>query len=334
MRRLLFACALAICAGAAAPVPAGPRMDVLLAERPAPVLSAYGLFADASAHTPASGVRPYALATPLFSDYADKHRFVFLPAGERARPQGEDVLAFPVGATLIKTFAFPAAGGGERLIETRLLIHKRDGWAAYTYLWDGDGREARLNVAGARVPVSFTDPTGAPRSIEYAVPNRNQCKGCHVRGDAISPIGPKPRNVSQAQMGSAFGVVDPVPAAPTPATLDARARAYLDINCAHCHRPDGPASTSGLDLRYEQASPLAWGVRKRPVAAGRGAGDMLYAIDPGHPERSILLHRMESTDPGAMMPELGRSIAHTEGIALVREWISAMDAQGRVQPAH
>ena len=114
-------------------------------------------------------------------------------------------------------------------------------------------------------------------------------------------------------------------------SLELRARAYLDVNCAHCHNPQGPAHTSGLDLRWSQHEPIAWGVGKRPVAAGRGSAGFEFAIDPGHPERSILLYRMRSTDPGVMMPETGRQLVDERGAALIEEWIAHMDAEGRVR---
>jgi hypothetical protein len=68
----------------------------------------------------------------------------------------------------------------------------------------------------------------------------------------------------------------------------------------------------------------AYGIAKRPVAAGRASGDMDFVIEPGHPERSILINRMKSTDPGIAMPELGRATTHDEGIRLLEDWIAAM----------
>jgi hypothetical protein len=115
----------------------------------------------------------------------------------------------------------------------------------------------------------------------------------------------------------------------TSAPLAERARAYLDVNCAHCHNPAGPAHASGLDLRWSQTDPALWGVMKRPVAAGRGSAGFEFAIEPGHPERSILLHRMASTDPGVMMPELGRQLVDERAVALMRDWIAGMDGEGR-----
>src|SRR5690606_5381795 len=97
------------------------------------------------------------------------------------------------------------------------------------------------------------------------------------------------------------------------------------INCAHCHRAEGPARNTGLYLTFAEGDPYKLGVRKPPVAAGRGSGGLKYGIVPGEPEESILMHRIESLDPGVMMPEVGRKMRHEEGIALVRDWIKAME---------
>jgi hypothetical protein len=123
----------------------------------------------------------------------------------------------------------------------------------------------------------------------------------------------------------------PIAYDPASGSLELRARAYLDVNCAHCHNPQGPAHTSGLDLRWSQHEPIAWGVFKRPVAAGRGSAGFEFAIEPGHPARSILLHRMRATDPGVMMPEIGRSLVDQRGAALIEDWIARMDSEGRVR---
>ena len=110
----------------------------------------------------------------------------------------------------------------------------------------------------------------------------------------------------------------------TRATLDERARIWLDINCAHCHRADGPASTSGLHLGWREMDRLKIGVEKTPVAAGRGSGNLRFGIVPGKPDESILLYRIKSNDPGVMMPELGRTQIQPEAVALIRDWISSM----------
>lgn len=297
-------------------------------------LSAFGFFTDLPARTPATRVTLYTLNTPLFSDYAEKQRYLYLPAGARATYDPDKVLDLPVGAALIKTFGYQQQGAFKPL-ETRLLLHRAAGWVALPYVWDADGRDATLRRAGTRIPVTFTDPSGKAQTISYAVPNQNQCKDCHALSGAITPIGPKARNLNdgvQLQRLVAAGMLDRAPAdAPRlvrwddpAAPLAARATAYLEINCAHCHNAAGAASNSGLFFDWRQPDATARGIGKHPVAAGRGSGGRLYDIDPGKPDDSILLYRMASTEPGIAMPELGRSLAHAEALAMLREWIAGM----------
>lgn len=297
-------------------------------------LSAYGFFADLPQRTPAARVTPYTLNTPLFSDYAEKQRYLYVPAGAQAKYDPDKVLDLPVGAALIKTFGYQQNGMFKPL-ETRLLLHRAAGWVALPYVWDTDGRDATLKRAGTRIPVTFTDPSGQARSISYAVPNQNQCKDCHALSGAVTPIGPKARNLNdgaQLQRLVAAGLLDRVPAdAPRlarwddpRASLNDRATAYLETNCAHCHNAAGAASNSGLFFDWHQPDATARGLGKHPVAAGRGSGGRLYDIDPGKPDDSILLYRMTSTEPGIAMPELGRSLPHAEALAMLREWIADM----------
>ena len=300
-------------------------------------LSAYGFFTDLKTRTPAARVTPYALNTPLFSDYSVKQRYVYVPAGRPAAYTATSVLDLPVGSALIKTFGF-GAGAAFRPIETRVLLHRASGWVALPYVWNDDLSDAVLKRAGTRIPVTFTDPSGQSRSISYAVPNQNQCKDCHALGGAITPIGPTVRNLNDgtqlARLVKAGVLASAASDAPrlarwddTSAPLDGRARAYLEANCAHCHNPAGAASNSGLFLDSARADSVALGIGKRPVAAGRGSGGHDFAIEPGHPERSILIHRMTSTEPGVAMPEVGRATAHAEGIALLSEWIKQLPVQ-------
>lgn len=317
--------------------PAPVALDALLAADPAPTLAAYRLFTDAEATRPNGRVTPYTLNTPLFSDYALKHRYLFVPPGRTIGYRASGVLDFPVGTTLVKTFAYPAdmrvEGSPERFLETRLLIRKADGWTAYPYVWNADGTEAMLKKAGAKLDAAWIHSDGQKRQVRWSVPNVNQCKGCHASADAIIPIGPKAWNLGETQLArwtrlglmAAATNVPKVPAwddAGAPAAI--RAQAYIDVNCAHCHNAKGPASNSGLFLEWDQPDRVAHGIGKRPVAAGRASADLDFAIAPGHPERSILVHRMESTEPGVMMPELGRTLRHDEGVALVREYVAEL----------
>jgi uncharacterized repeat protein (TIGR03806 family) len=319
--------------------PAPVNDAVIAADSYPAALSAYGFFTDLRTRTPAQRVTPYTLNTPLFSDYADKQRYLYLPAGTRAKYDATATLNLPVGAALIKTFGY-GSGAAFKPLETRLLLRRAGGWVALPYVWNADGTDAVLKRAGTRLPVTFIDPAGQVRTISYAVPNQNQCKDCHALSGAITPIGPTARNLNdghQLQALLAAGLLDRLPAdAPRLARWDdgklplpERAAAYLEVNCAHCHNPKGGASNSGLFLDWRQPDATARGLNKHPVAAGRGSGGRLVAIAPGQPDASILVHRMESTEPGIAMPELGRATVHAEGVRVVRDYIAALPASAQ-----
>lgn len=319
------------------------------------------------------GVVPYELNTPLFSDYAHKLRTVWMPKGASARYTAEGAFEFPVGTVVSKTFYYPRVPGeaadsevvarsgsaGEfrdgaldlsqvRLIETRLLVRRQDGWIALPYVWNAEQTEAKLMRGGELVALSLQDADGSRESATYQVPDQNQCGGCHgtdIKSKALQPIGLKARHLNrdfdspdgranQLAQWQRLGYLRDAPApAAAPraadwrdtarASLDARARAYLDINCGHCHSPKGPGNTSGLWLDAATAEPLRLGRCKLPIAAGKGTGDRRHDIVPGDPDASILVYRMDSDDPSAMMPEVGRSVVHREGVTLIREWIAA-----------
>ncbi len=313
-------------------------------------LSDYGFFSGPLKNlSPKEGVIPYSLNSSLFSDYAWKKRFVRIPKGQSVPYNAEDVFDFPSGTILIKNFYYPmdfrSPENDLRIIETRLLINESGTWKALPYLWNDEQTEAYLNVAGKNLPISWTHYDGAVRRINYSVPNMNQCKGCHLRGDKVKPIGPSARQLNglysyaegkknQLVHWQELNLLKEIPTAKEIPVLanyddanespDLRARAWLEINCAHCHRADGPAKNSGLFLLASEKDPSRIGVGKAPVAAGKGSGGLLYGIVPGKPDQSILQFRIESVHPGIMMPELGRSVVHEEGVTLVRQWIMAM----------
>lgn len=316
-------------------------------------LSEYGFFVGNIADLkPSNGVVPYDLATPLFSDYAYKARFIKLPDGSTPAPfNDEDVFDFPVGTVIIKTFYYPHdmrdESKGRRLMETRLLVHEEKGWKALPYIWNDEQTDATLEIAGGHRDVSWVHTDGSKRNLNYVIPNMNQCKGCHIKDGNMTPIGPKARNLNhdfaysdgannQLTHWHSAGIIGDMPDIasiskvpvwndPSTGSLNDRARAYLEVNCAHCHRDGAPANTSGLLLDWHQQNPAALGINKSPVAAGRGSGGRLYDIAPGEPDASILLFRMDSEDPGIMMPELGRKLTHTEGVALIKEWIASLE---------
>jgi uncharacterized repeat protein (TIGR03806 family) len=250
-----------------------------------------------------------------------------------------------VGAALVKTFWYPRADGSKHLVETRLLLRRAQGWEALPYRWNADGSDAELALAGGRLSVQPFLAAGEATSLDYVIPNKNQCKGCHSVSGNFSPIGPKARNlnrlldygqgpVNQLDYWQNAGLLSGLPdIAQRPVLADYRdagqpladrAMAYLEINCGHCHRPEGPANTSGLHLTTLESDPAHLGFCKSPVAAGKGSGGLRYDIHPGQPDSSILVYRMEQQDPGVRMPELGRQLLHREGVDLIRQWIASL----------
>ncbi len=305
-------------------------------------LSDYGFFKGTlKDQIPTDGVVLYTLNSPLFSDYASKLRFVRLPEGKSVSYNPDSVLQFPIGTAIVKTFYYPFdernPEKGRRLMETRVLLHEAKGWVALPYIWNKEQTDAVLEVAGGSDQVSWIDAAGKKQSFEYQVPNMNQCKGCHERSGEMTPIGPSVRQLNdgqQLQHWETAGLLKGLPKDHIPAlvnysdasaSLDDRVKAYLDINCAHCHNATGPARSSGLYLEWNSKDRTAYGFFKAPVAAGRGSGNLSYDIVPGKPEQSILHYRMASRDPGVMMPELGRQLTHHEGVELVRSWIQSMN---------
>jgi uncharacterized repeat protein (TIGR03806 family) len=260
---------------------------------------------------------------------------------------------------------FRAPTAGLRMIETRLMVRHPDGWHPLPYIWDADQRDAVLSPSGEVRPISFIDASGTAQTANYLIPERNQCQGCHARqADPASPIeivliGIKARHLNrsydyggdvgprnQLERLGLLGMLDgaaaatavpaaydfrPIeatgPAALAPAALDAAARAYLDINCAHCHNPQGiQGATSQLFLNHDNTDLFHLGACKRPGSAGAGNGGLVFDIVPGSPDSSILYFRTHTQQVGAIMPLLNRSLTHVRGTELLHTWIAAMPA--------
>lgn len=322
---------------------------ISLEASPKKLLSDYNFFKEIETQIPNENVIPYHLASPLFSDYTYKFRFVSMPNGEFAQYNYNEVFNFPVGTKIIKTFAYPIDDRdlslGFQLLETRLLIKDKNGWYPLSYIWKEDQDDAELKYIGKTINAKWIDKNGVEQVNRYRVPNINQCGSCHNLNKVIMPIGPKGRNLdvdffyqhgmeNQIDYWEKINILENIPSNrknPTAIwnleseTIENRARAYLDINCAHCHREGGSAGNSGFYLSHEETNNTSLGIMKKPVAAGRGSGGLKYVIKPGIPEESILLYRMASTDPGVMMPELSRNMEHKEAIPLIKEWIDSIN---------
>jgi uncharacterized repeat protein (TIGR03806 family) len=345
--RALLALVLALAACGDDQTPACGVDDAKLCAR----LSYWQLFDDLHDQVPAAGVIPYTVNTPLFSDYTTKDRYLRVPAGEPAAWADVDAFELPVGSMLIKTFSYlhdrrdPSLG--RQLLETRLLLRGDDGWHGASYVYDADGRDAVLKTAGATVDATWIHDDGSTRTNAYVVPNSNQCKSCHAEhDDAVSPLGIKARHLNRPgpdgtsitdqlqnliDLGDLAGAPAPdtwprLPDAfdPTTGTLEQRARAWLDINCGHCHNPGGLARTTGLFLDITETDPAVLGACKPPVATGPASAGLHFDVVPGQPDQSILLYRISSTEPAVKMPQLGRNLVQDEAVTLIHDWIAAM----------
>lgn len=288
-------------------------------------LLAYGLYEEPlSSLRPAAGVIPYELSSELFTDYAFKQRLMMIPEGNSITTTDNTTFEFPEGTILAKTFYYPSdmrdTAGPRRVIETRLLIRTEGRWNVATYLWNADQTDATLLLTGTTTESSWVDETGRSRTTDYVVPHEGECVTCHQSGGSSVFIGPTLRNlnrnvtrsgdeVNQLEYLVAEGVLDSADWTSAPSvpdyedsdlSLDSRARAYLDINCAHCHNPGGwdEASRPDLDLRFE--TPL------NQTGLERKARDLERQLETGQ------------------MPYLGTTLLHDEGIRLVLDYLETL----------
>ena len=309
-------------------------------------LSEWNFFKDLPNLIPNEKVFAYDIQTPLFSDYAEKLRFIYLPEGSKIHYNDSSYFHFDDHSVIIKNFFYYEdvnnPGKGKRLIETRLLVKKQGKWIPLTYQWNEQQTDAEIVFSGNYIPIKWKNQQGDFQNIQYRIPNLNQCKSCHENQNILQPIGIKAKHLNKnfiyshgeenqltywskneflvglPNHGSIPQIANFMDSSKS---INERARAWLDINCAHCHNPSGPAATSGLYLHSEETNPVHLGILKSPVAAGKGTGGLDFDILPGKPEQSILFYRLKTNEPGERMPELGRTIVHKESLQLIEEWI-------------
>jgi uncharacterized repeat protein (TIGR03806 family) len=335
---------------------ADPACDLTLPAggEPFDTLSEYCFFqGDMAAHKPSEGVYAYDVNTKLYSDLSSKLRFIVLPEGETIGFHETKKWEFPVGATLVKTFYYPVdarePSKGRKLLETRLLVRRQNGWHTEIYRWNDEQTEAAHYLVGKSIEVDWIDDTGEAVTSRYTIPAKSDCKSCHNHSDDIVPLGPRSRQlngpydfgdgpVNQIDHFAELELFDTKPAASgeLPRLIDPkddsqpiemRGRTYLEGNCAHCHSQGGPARNSGLFLSIDETDPYHWGVCKPPVAAGGGSGGRLYDIVPGEPDKSIMIFRMKSMEPDVKMPELPLRSVDQFGVDVISEWITQMDGE-------
>ena len=316
---------------------------------PYATLSEYNFFkGDIKNLNPVYGVLPYDLSSALFSDYAKKKRFIWMPSNVKANYNGDhEILNFAIGTILIKNFYYNNVlpNNETKIIETRLLINKADGWSFLNYIWNDAQTEALFDLSGGVVPTDWNEGTET-KHVEYRIPSASQCHTCHKTGNTSIPIGPKPRNlniaynygngdINQLQKWADFGyLTENYPSNITTLpnwedeTISAslRARAYLDINCAHCHSEESHCAYRAIRFNFDATSnPDNLGICVTPdTAIGT---DLTYIVESQNARNSVLFYRLNETEESLRMPLLGRTLRHIEGIQLVEAWINSLTIQ-------
>jgi len=315
---------------------------------PLPELSDYGFFeGDMKEQLPAEGFLPYEVITPLFSDYAHKHRFIWMPEGEKALYNTDhEVLDMPNGTIIIKSFYYDNVlpSNTTQLVETRLLYKLEGEWNFADYIWNEEQTEAFFDLDGAYKDISFLNDEGEQVDVEYRIPSEVECFTCHKLTNDALPIGPKPQNLNkdmvytdgefnQLQKWIDEGLLD----SNIPAQIETvadwsdssipeldRVRAYLDMNCAHCHRETSHCSYRDMRFAWNETELLEnTGACVEP--AEPIAPNQLYVVAPGNASKSMLYYRINNVEPSERMPLMGRTIIHEEGVELIKNWINNLE---------
>lgn len=264
------------------------------------------------------------LSSQLFTDYAYKQRLMKVPAGTILARQNDGSLDFPDGTILVKTFFYynneRDTSLGKRIIETRLLIKESNTWNVATYLWNEAQTEATLTLDGLDTDVSWINADGSSRSTVYHVPTENECMTCHQSQSTMTPLGPTLRNlnrmvdrgglsVNQITHLQAVGILNDFELSQVPRIVDYkdpsvpladRGRAYLAMNCAHCHNPDAWEEPADIDFDFRYALPLN--------------------------QTGILFERDRIVDAvmEGEMPFIGTTVLDREGVDLLVEYVESL----------
>lgn len=286
-------------------------------------LSEYALFKGHMPDlVPAQDVVPIRIGSSLFTDYAEKQRLMRIPEGRKMRIQGGGLPVFPDGTLIAKTFYYSKAGNGKRLIvETRLLLYSGSKWNVATYRWNEAQTDAELLTEGAAVPVYFEDRYGKRRHLVYKIPAQKDCGTCHRSGDKLVPLGPQIRNLNiRVEVGEKHmnqlaylekrgllaqadvrGLTSLPDYKDSSLALTPRARAYLEMNCAHCHSETGTAASTSLDLRFD--TPF------EKTGIGYNKENMVIRMN---------------TMGEYHMPKIGTTMVDEEGVKLIRDYIKSL----------
>jgi len=293
-----------------------------------PKLSQLNIFeGNLSDLNPFEDLMEYDLATPLYTDYCKKKRLLYIPKGKAMKYNGNGLPIFPDSTLLAKTFYYNeddrSLSLGKYIIETRILIKINGSWKSGNYKWNDSQTDADLIIFGqdtiAPISINWIDDKGDKRNVNYQIPSNNECLMCHQVNGNLVAIGTKLRNLNFVYKGSnqLQDIIDKgvLKGAPSTSqikslpiwdddsfTVEERARAYLDVNCSHCHSPMGYASFKGIDFRY----------------------DTPFAETKIQEKKGRILMRFKSLEKDFGMPYRGRTIIHAEGLALLEQYINSL----------
>ena len=344
-------------------IPVSP-VSVDLTLVPYQKLSEYHFFdGDMKSQTPSLDVLPYEPASSLFTDYAHKKRFVWMPDGTKATYDSDStVLELPVGAALVKTFYYDNVQnitpvGGTRIVETRVMIRKADGWIFADYIWNEAQTEAFYDLAGSITHIEWKEANDVAKSADYHIPTDAQCIVCHKKNETVNgatvtkniPIGIKPQNLNfdynygtetknQLTKWIEAGYLESNFSLPsventtvnyndTSKSLDLRARSYVDINCAHCHQDGRHCDYRPMRFAFTETKNnlTNMGVCLNTTDMQGFPLALSKVVTPGSINRSMMYYRLNTTNDAYKMPLHGRTIIHDEGVALIQAWINSLE---------
>lgn len=325
-------------------------------------LSETGLFQAVADHELAAGVISYSVNAPQWLDSADKQRFVALP-GETTiefveRSTDANTWKFADGTVTGETISVEMEAGNtasRRRIETRIMVKQQSHWLGYSYVWNEAQTDAELApTLGLERKLTIRD-SAAPDGIRqqtWRVPSRNECMVCHSRAAGFvlglnTPqmnrdylFGPISDNQLRAwnHVGLFGAALAEAPAhyqaLPNPydttVDVDARARAWLHVNCSVCHVADG-GGNARMQLRFDQKLAETNLVDERPLHGNFGLRDAKIVV-PGDPFASVLFYRLSKWGRGRM-PHVGSLVHDEQGLQLIRDWIQQLVADGQ-EPEH
>ncbi|MEQ1876333.1 MAG: hypothetical protein ABL958_06790 [Bdellovibrionia bacterium] len=302
-------------------------------------LSQTGLFRDLPNLLPAEGVIEYDVNVALFSDDASKRRFMAVPSNAQITYSANASWTFPTGTILIKHFDLQDSATTKRKLETRLMVRGAAAWTFYLFIWNAAQTDATISTATTTAPATYFDAgTGLSASRTWTFPAQ-QCNRCHIANSGFvlgvntlqinrgfgAAVGAENQlvklnrenffnsDISLLGAQASYPKLDDV-AQP----LELRAKAYLGVNCSHCHQPGGP--NAFIDFRF--ITPLA---NMNIVNVTGNAG--IPRLVPSSKENSLMWNRILTAVPGGgtgRMPPVGRSVTHDLAVGLIGSWIDSL----------